>query len=75
MWFFNDLKLNLNLYDMINEKNRPAAHVINNNDGKPAANDSLSKVSIKDMLSGVKDYDGNNYFQESQVWEQFNSLS
>lgn len=52
---------------MINEKNRPAAHVINNNDGKPAANDSLSKVSIKDMLSGVKDYEANSYFQESQV--------
>lgn len=58
--------LNLNLYDVIIEKNRPAARVINNNDGKPAANDSLSKLSIKDMLSGVKDYDGNNYFQEAQ---------
>lgn len=58
--------LNLNLYDVIIEKNRPAARVINNNDGKPAANDSLSKLSIKDMLSGVKDYYGNNYFQEAQ---------
>lgn len=56
--------LETNLYDAIIEKNRSAKGISASKADvlKRAGNGSLSIVSIRDMLSGVNDYEGRAYF-------------
>ncbi len=62
----------VNLYDVIIEKNRIAQQGMSNDLSLWGAdNGSLSNISIRDMLSGVKDTDGNYYFQSEVTNTQF----